>query len=262
MFHYVVCSLYARLSYRDRRDEEENKVKHLISKKIILLFGIAVIYKVSLTISNLFILQLQDYLNVPYTRLLDLMQVYLWTQYIEVSYWILMGVIGYLFYKAMIQKVSGVKLRFVLKVMMVVFPVYVISQSFMNVFGAQVESLTGILRYQQFVSTMNLFTQILIALSFVSGLFICYVMRKNRIPACKLFLAHVLIAFLGKTALFTFQTVVDETNFSYTLELMDIGFIALTSAMMLYYLIKLNNQKSITKERVRLGGINYEQIRQ
>jgi hypothetical protein len=248
MIHYLICSFYSKLSFDEQKDEEKNKEKPIISKKIVLLFGVSVTYRVLFAVSNLLVLKMQDYLNIPYNRLLDLMHVYLWTQYFEISYWILMGVIGYLFYKALIQNVSNEKLRLALKLLMVAFPVYVISQSFMNVFGSEIESMTGILRYQQLSLSVNIFTQSLIAVSFVSGLFICYVMRQNQIPACLLFLAHVLIAFLGKTAIYTFQLVGAESNFAYASGLVDFGFVVLTSTIMLYYLIKLNNQNQSQKK--------------
>jgi hypothetical protein len=191
------------------------------------------------------------------------MNVYFWTQYFEISYWVLMSVIAYLFYKALKPMISNEKIGLIMKILVILYPVYIISQSFMTVFGSEISMHMGILRYQMLMLNLNALTLTAIGLGFIAGLFIYVVMRLGKIPLRSIFLAHVLATFFGKAAIFiTLRYYTSESNVTRISGLLTIGFVILTSVIMIYYLIKLNNEKSNLNERVILGGINYEHVRQ
>jgi hypothetical protein len=261
--HYLLCSIYAKISYDDQEGKDEEKAKPLISKKIILLFGVAAIYRISSSTSAHFVLRLQEYLDIQYNRLYDLMNVYFWTQYFEISYWVLLSVIAYLFYKALKSKISNEKIVLIMKILVILYPLYIISQGFMSVFGSEIAIYMGVLRYQQLMLNLNALTLTAIALGFIAGLFIYLVMRLEKIPFRSIFLTHVLATFLGKAViLVTLRYYTSESNMTRISGLLTIVFVILTSGIMIYFLIKLNHLKSNLNERVLLGGINYEHVRQ
>ncbi|OHE26816.1 MAG: hypothetical protein A2Y43_03230 [Tenericutes bacterium GWA2_38_26] len=261
--HYMVSSIYAKISYDDQQRTDEEKAQHMISKNIIMLFGVAAVYKIMFSISAHLVLRLQDYLNIQYNRLYDLMNIYFWTQYFEISYWVLMSVIAYLLYKALKPKITNEKIGMVMKILVILYPLYIMSQSFVTVFGAEIAMYMGILRYQQLLLNLNALTLTAFALGFIAGLFIYFVMRLEKLPLKSIFLAHVLATFLGKAAiLVTLRFYTSESNVASRSGLLTIGLVILTSGIMIYYLIKLNNEKSNLNERVLLGGINYEHVRQ
>jgi len=261
--HYLVCSIYAKISYHDSKHISEVDVQPMISKNLFMLFGIAAVYKIFTAVSAYMILRMQDLFHIRYNRIYDLFNMYHWTQYFEINFWILMGVIGYLYYVALSQKISNPKIKTILKIMMFLFPLYSITQGFMTLFSTDISNQLGIIRYLLFVSGMNTWSFITVFSGLFAGVFIYFVMRSEKLPSRTIFLAHTFILFVGKmVVMIPIKFNEGSANPSLTTGLFNIGFSIVTASIMMLHLYKLNHQKSNRKERVLLGGINYERIRQ